>query len=354
MPPNLTQPLLAWFRAHARDLPWRGASDPYAIWVSEIMLQQTRVETVLPYYARWLQRFPTVESLAASSLDEVLRAWEGLGYYRRAVNLHRAAQVVVDRHAGRLPRTLEQLCQLPGIGRYTAAAIASLAFGQDQVALDGNLRRVLSRYIDLEIDPRSAQGERALLDAAQQAVPPGESAAFNQALMDLAGAVCTPRAPACGICPLRKGCRARRRGVQDARPIRPRRSPLPQRQAVAGVVLRDGAALIVRRQGQLLGGLWAFPDGELQPGEGLIAGLRRVLRHTLGIRVKVGTALPTLQHSYTHFQVTRHAFLCELRGEPPAGEGLRWVRRTRLSRYPMGKLDRSLAQLWAEAAAAAD
>jgi len=169
----LAQALLPWFRANGRALPWRGSTDPYAIWVSEVMLQQTRVETVLPYYARWMERFPTLRSVAAAPLDEVLRAWEGLGYYRRAVNLHRAAGIMLAQYKGRLPTSLEQLRRLPGVGRYTAAAIASLAFGQDQLALDGNLRRVLARYFDLELDPRSAQGERRLLAQARPAMPAG-------------------------------------------------------------------------------------------------------------------------------------------------------------------------------------
>jgi len=354
MASDLAQWLLPWFRVHGRLLPWRGSTNPYAIWVSEIMLQQTRVETVLPYYARWMKRFPTVRSVAAAPLDEVLRVWEGLGYYRRAVNLHRAAEIVVMQYKGRLPTSLEQLRRLPGVGRYTAAAIASLAFGQDQVALDGNLRRVLARYFDLELDPRSVQGERKLLTQAQPAVPAGESSSFNQALMDLAAAVCTPRAPACGICPLRSGCLAFRRGVQASRPVRRPRGPLPQRRAVAGVVVREEAALLVRREsGGLLGDLWSFPGGELEEGENGRAGLRRILRQMLGVRVRIGQALPELRHSYTHFQVTRQAYLCLLTGDLPARPTLRWVRRRALGRYPMGKLDRSLARQWAEWSGAA-
>jgi len=354
MASDLAQALLPWFRANGRLLPWRGSANPYAIWVSEIMLQQTRVETVLPYYARWMKRFPTVRSVAAAPLDEVLRAWEGLGYYRRAVNLHRAAEIMVTQYKGRLPTSMEQLRRLPGVGRYTAAAIASLAFGQDQVALDGNLRRVLARYFDLELDPRSAQGERQLLAQAQPAMPAGESSSFNQALMDLAAAVCTPRAPACGICPLRSGCLAFRRGVQASRPVRRPRGPLPQRRAVAGVVVREEAALLVRREsGGLLGDLWSFPGGELREGENGRAGLRRILRQMLGVRVRIGQALPELRHSYTHFQVTRQAYLCLLTGDLPARPTLRWVRRRALGRYPMGKLDRSLARQWAEWSGAA-
>jgi len=350
----LAKALLPWFRAKGRRLPWRGVSDPYAVWISEIMLQQTRVETVLSYYTRWMARFPTIRSVAAAPLHQVLRLWEGLGYYRRAVNLHRAAKVIQQEHGGRLPESLEQLRRLPGVGRYTAAAIASLAFGQDQVALDGNLRRVLARYYDLEFDPRSPEGEHWLLAKARRAQPPGESAAFNQGLMDLAASVCTPRKPACAACPLRSGCLAFRRGVQAERPVRRPRRPMPQRRAVAAVVLREDAALLVRRDsGGLLGNLWGFPESELRSGETGRAAVRRAIKELLGVPVRVGRALPAHEHRYTHFEVTREAYVCRLAGEVPRRPGLRWVRRQALSRYPMGKLDRTLARRWAESGGSA-
>jgi A/G-specific adenine glycosylase len=352
MSPALAKALLSWFRANGRTFPWRGTTDPYAVWISEIMLQQTRVETVVPYYNRWMERFPTIRSVADAPLNEVLRQWEGLGYYRRAVNLHRAAKVIQQEHGGRLPESVEQLRRLPGVGPYTAAAIASLAFGQDQVALDGNLRRALARFFDLELDPRSPEGERWLLAKARRASPPGESAAFNQALMDLAATVCTPRNPTCAACPLRSGCRAFRGGAQAERPVRRPRRPLPQRRAVAAVVLREDAALLVRRDPNgLLGDLWGFPESELRSGESGRAAVRRAIKELLGVPVRVGRALPTHEHRYTHFAVTREAYVCRLAGEVTRRAGLRWVRRQALARYPMGKLDRTLARRWAELSA---
>lgn len=340
--------LLAWYHRSARRLPWRDHPDPYAVWVSEIMLQQTRVETAVPYFEAWMRRFPRVQDLAAAPAQDVLRAWEGLGYYRRAVHLHRAAQQLMSERRGHWPQTADEWRALPGIGSYTAAAIAALAFGQDEIALDGNLRRVLARWIDLELDARSAEGERRLLGAARAALPAGMAAAFNQALMDLGATICTPRAPACHACPVRAVCLARRRGTQEQRPVRRRRSKPPLRQVAAAVLRRNGRVLIARRpEGKLLGGLWEFPGGTREPGESLDACLRRELQEELGITVRVGESLGAFQHAYTHFRVTVTAFECELRrGTPQALEHTRllWIAPGRLGSYPMGKVDRAIAR----------
>jgi A/G-specific adenine glycosylase len=349
MPTRLASDLLAWYAKHQRQLPWRRTRDPYAIWVSEIMLQQTRVETVAPYYRRWLRRFPTVERLARARAQGVLAAWEGLGYYRRALQLRRTAQAVVRDYGGILPRSVEQLRQLPGIGPYTAAAVAAFAFGADEIALDGNLRRVLARLIDLPVDPRTPQGEARLLRYARRHLPQGEASAFNQALMDLGAQVCLPRRPQCEICPLRWTCRARIRGVQEERPVHAKRAPAPQRIATAGVIRRRGRVLIGRRpEGGLLGGLWEFPGGKCWKHETAGACLRRELREELGVEVEVSTSLGIFRHSYTHFHVTMHAFECLLRrGRPLANEhtDLRWVNPSRLAAYPMGRVARRIADV---------
>ena len=204
--------LLTWYAAHARVLPWRGTADPYAVLVSEFMLQQTRVETVIPYYQRWMEQFPTVQALAAAPLDAVLKTWEGLGYYARARNLHKAAQAIVSDFGGEIPATVAELRRLPGIGEYTAAAVASIAFNADVPALDGNLRRVLARVTALQIDPRSPQGLAQLNETANRLLPPGRAGDFNQALMDLSTAICTPTKPDCPACPLTDLCQAYRAG----------------------------------------------------------------------------------------------------------------------------------------------
>jgi A/G-specific adenine glycosylase len=312
------------------------------------MLQQTRVETVIPYFERWMLRFPSVQDLAAASSEQVLHAWEGLGYYRRALNLHRGARMLVAEHGGRLPTTANELMRLPGVGRYTGAAIAALAFQQDEIALDGNLRRVLARWIDLTLDPRSSQGERKLLVAAQALLPVGRAAEFNQALMDLGASVCSPRAPACDTCPIASSCLAHRRGTQGQRPVRRERPRIPHRLVAAAVLRRGGRVLIARRpEGKLLGGLWEFPGGKREARESLKDCLRRELMEELAIRVTVGERLGTFHHAYSHYRVSVHAFACSLRrGEPKALEHsqIRWVYPGRLTAYPMGKVDRAIAR----------
>jgi A/G-specific adenine glycosylase len=362
MPRNLSALLLDWYAAHKRRLPWRGERDPYRVWVSEIMLQQTQVETVIPYYHRWLKRFPTVRTLAAAPLADVLRLWEGLGYYARARHLHRAAQRIVNEHGGRMPRTVEELRALPGVGRYTAAAIASLAFGEDAAVLDGNVKRVLARVFDFRGDVKAAAGEKRLWDIAETLAPPGRAADHNQALMDLGASLCTPRAPQCGECPLRALCAARKLGVQLERPVTRPRAALPHHLEVAGVIRKRDRVLIAQRPAnKLLGGLWAFPGGRRAGRESLAACLRRVVRDEFGMTISVGPQTQMLTHAFTHFRLTLHVFDCEwrsgrLRRAPgagndaaPSGASARWVRAGELGRYPMGKTDRQIAkQLLAE------
>ncbi|NIS81799.1 MAG: A/G-specific adenine glycosylase [Anaerolineales bacterium] len=349
MSSSLADALLAWYRENARDLPWRRTQDPYAIWVAEVMLQQTRVETVIPYYQRWMECFPTVRDLAAADRDQVLSLWEGLGYYRRAHHLHQAAQEVVAKFDGELPCSVDELVRLPGIGKYTAAAISAIAFNQDVVPLDGNLRRVLSRLGDLEVDPRTAEGERSLVTWALDALPSGRASAFNQALMDLGATLCTPRSPVCASCPIATACLSFQRGVQAARPVRTPRRSIPHRTVTAGVLWREGKVLICRRpEGELLGGLWEFPGGTQESGESLKACLRRELVEELGIVVEPGNSLGVFNHAYTHFRITLHTFECRiLSGEPQALEhsDVRWVELQSLSDYPMGKVDRQIARL---------
>ncbi len=312
------------------------------------MLQQTRAETVAPYYLRWMKRFPTLASLASASQGEVLRQWEGLGYYRRALALRDGARQVVSDHGGSLPQEPSALLRLPGIGPYSAAAIASLAFGRDEIALDGNLRRVLSRLVNLPIDPRQPEGERRLLARARTMLPPGRAADFNQALMDLGSLVCLPREPHCLACPLLRWCDARRAGVERQRPVRARRRAVPRRAAAVGVLHREGRILIARRPpGRLLGGLWEFPGGNRRSRETLPACLRRELKEELGVDVAIGEPLGQVHHIYSHFEVVVHVYGCRLRrGEPAPLEhsAIRWVAPPRLGRYPMGKVARTIAR----------
>ncbi len=348
MPPTFTDKLLQWYDLNARDLPWRGLSDPYALWVSEVMLQQTQVETVIPYFQRWMQRFPTIAALAAANQQDVLAAWEGLGYYSRARNLHKAAQVVVAQHGSELPADVGALRRLPGVGRYTAGAIASLAFGLDEPALDGNIRRVLARLFDVDVPARSAEGERRLWELAARHLPPGQAAAYNQALMDLGATICTPRLPDCRRCPVADGCRARLLGLQEQRPVLDEKHRQPHFTVTAAVIHQQGRVLIAQRPAHgLLGGMWEFPGGKLQPGEDLASCLKREILEELGVPVSVGGWLGVYRHAYTHFRVTLHAFECALENgsQPQANEHteLRWVAPAELTDYPMGKIDRKIA-----------
>lgn len=344
--------LLDWYSQHARQLPWRGAADPYAVWVSEIMLQQTRVETVIPYYSRWIKRFPTVQSLAEASEQEVLSVWEGLGYYSRARSLHKAAQVIVNEYNARLPQNTEQLRHLPGIGRYTAAAVASIAFGKDEPALDGNIRRVLARLFNVIEPARSPSGEQRLWDLAQAHLPPSQAGDYNQAMMDLGALICTPRAPDCAHCPLMHLCQAYALGVQEERPVMEKKPPIPHHTVTAAVIQQDDAGqdmpvLLARRPSHgLLGGLWEFPGGKLQEGEDLPTCLKREICEELGVSIQVCEAFGIYRHAFTHFRITLHAFLCRLQDgipQPIEASEIRWVKPADFTAYPMGKIDRQIA-----------
>jgi A/G-specific adenine glycosylase len=263
---ELQRALLAYYHSQKRDLPWRRTRDPYAIWVSEIMLQQTRVATVIPYYQRWLERFPDVSALADAPLDAVLEQWSGLGYYSRARNLHRGAREVVGHYGGSVPASVAELQRVPGIGRYTAGAIASIAFGARAPLVDGNVARVLARIFELELDVKSTAGQKALWALASELVPAEAPGDFNQALMELGATVCTPLSPACGTCPIGSICAARASGRQAELPILPprkRASELPALILRAAWIERGGALLVMRRRPEgLYGGLWELPQAE--------------------------------------------------------------------------------------------
>ncbi|HNS52407.1 MAG TPA: A/G-specific adenine glycosylase [Anaerolineae bacterium] len=311
-PGLLGQRLLQWYEPKRRALPWRNTRNPYAIWVAEVMLQQTRTETVIPYYERFLTRFPTVASLANAPLSEVLKAWEGLGYYARARNLHAAAQRLTLEQGGQVPDDVEALLRLPGVGAYTAAAIASIAFGQDVIALDGNLRRVLCRVFGIDDDPGRPNTQARLIGLAHEMLPPGFAGELNQALMDLGAGTCLPAHPRCLICPLVGLCEAQGEGIQELLPIRATRKTRPHRDVTAGVI-RDpeGRFLITQRPlDAMLGGLWEFPGGKRRPGEELADCLKREIGEELEIEIEVGRLLCTVEHGFTHFQMTLYAFDC--------------------------------------------
>jgi A/G-specific adenine glycosylase len=334
---SLRRVLLGWFAREARDLPWRRTSDPYRIWLSEIMLQQTRVEAVIPYYERFLKAFPTVRDLAAAREDAVLKAWEGLGYYSRARNLHKAAKVIVGDHAGQLPETAEQWRQLPGIGPYTAGAIASIASGLAETAVDGNVLRVLSRIFGIGESIDESATKELIGSIAAALLPRKQAGAFNQALMDLGARVCIPRRPRCVACPVSRWCDAYRHGIQDQLPVRTAKKAIPHHEIVVAVVRRNGRYLIGKRPTSgLLGGLWEFPGGKIEPGETHEQALVREVREETGLEVSVGACIATVDHAYSHFAVTLHVYACEAiagRARAHFHSELKWVLRSQLDGY---------------------
>ncbi|MDE3091163.1 MAG: A/G-specific adenine glycosylase, partial [Chloroflexota bacterium] len=330
--------LVSWYAKHKRDLPWRrDRHDPYRVWISETLLQQTQVATVIPYYVRFLARFPNVRALAAANLDAVLKTWEGAGYYARARNLHRAAQEIVQRFGGKVPQTVDELLALPGIGRYTAGAIASIAFNRDAPALDGNVTRVLCRYFNIVDDPKNAGTQKELWKLAEELLPRGKAGTFNQAVMDLGATVCAPRRPACAVCPLNRGCAARQLGIQERLPAKRKKKTLPHYQVAVGIIWKRGRVLIAKRFAKdLLGGLWEFPGGHQERNESLARCVRREVKEELGIAVKVGREFAVVEHAYSHFSITLHAFHCRwLRGRPRAIScaAWKWVTPRDLSHY---------------------
>jgi A/G-specific adenine glycosylase len=338
--------LLTWFDAHARDLPWRQQRTPYRVWVAEVMLQQTQVGTVVPYYERFLARFPSLEALAAASQEEVLKVWEGLGYYARARRLHAAAQELAAQ-ARDVPDTFDELLALPGVGRYTAGAIASLAFGHPVPAVDGNARRVLSRVFAVREDVTRSAVKREIEALAAALLPPERAGAFNEALIELGATVCTPRTPACRRCPLRELCRAYATGEQETLPRKSPRRPVPHYDVTAAVTLRDDHVLIAQRNASdMLGGLWEFPGGKCEDGESLPDCLMREMREELGVKVTVGDHLITVEHAYSHFRITLHAFRCRLQEGPLRCldcADFRWVLPSELDALPMSVVDRKIA-----------
>jgi A/G-specific adenine glycosylase len=305
---SLRTQLLDWYDDNQRDLPWRRVSDPYAIWVSEVMSQQTRVDTVIDYWQRWLQRFPDVESLAAADSDDVMRVWSGLGYYRRARYLLEASRVIVADLGGELPSTAAQLRELPGIGRYTAGAIASIAFGEAVPAVDGNVTRVVSRLFVIDGEPHRAAFRRAIESHAAELVDPARPGCSNQALMELGATVCTPRKPACLRCPVHAHCEAFATGDPEAfPPARKRKPPRPERRTTLVFIDGDGRVWMRRRsQEGLLAGLWEFPNfvADGRP-------VSRIASDELGIGVQPDDvqAVGEVEHVFSHIRMTYVVYL---------------------------------------------
>ena len=327
---NFTQTILSWYDQGHRDLPWRRTQDPYRIWISEIMLQQTRAETVVSYYERFLARYPTVQDLAYAPEEELLKAWEGLGYYYRARSLQKAAKEIVARYGGQLPADLEKLRALPGIGDYTAGAIASIAFGIPAAAVDGNVERVLCRWDAIKDEVGTPTVRRQIAARAQALVPPDRPGAFANAMMEMGATMCTPKNPKCLLCPVREGCMGFAQGIAQELPRKAKKKAQRVENRAVLLVFCDNRVLIVKRQEKLLGGLFVFPDvlEESDP-----ARLCQALE-ALGIRAAYDEKLGHARHVFTHliWEMDVHAVVADEMTQVPGGQ---WVSRQELAALPL-------------------
>ena len=347
----ISEKLLHWYDANARSLPWRFDPTPYKTWISEIMLQQTRVETVIPYFERFIARFPEIGVLAAAEESDVLRLWEGLGYYSRARNLHKAARVMLEEYAGQIPADLAALRSLPGVGAYTAGAIASIAFGAAEPALDANIRRVGARLLDLH-EPPGSEADRIMWEFYRRIFPAQRSGDFNQALMDLASKVCTPKAPTCHLCPLWSDCLAFQRDTAAQLPVRKPKAKIPHKLVLAAVITRGDEVLLAQRPADgMLGKLWEYPGGSVpEETSSLPDALRELMLSRFGFSINVGSPLSSYKHAYTHFRITLQTFRCELPGASPLPlpPGFAWAPIGELSTFPMGKVARQISHYLAK------
>jgi A/G-specific adenine glycosylase len=344
--------LLSWFERHRRDLPWRRDRDPYRIWVSEVMLQQTQVATVVPYFERFLAAFPTLTDLAAADEQDVLRLWEGLGYYRRARDLHRAARLLRELHEGRIPSDADALDGVPGFGRYTRNAVLSQAFDARLPILEGNSLRVLCRLFGRDEDPTRGPLRGWLWRAAEEILPRKRAGDFNQAIMELGALVCTPTAPRCGECPLREKCVARREGVQGSIPFRPAAPRTVEVREAAVVLRRDSKVLLVQRPATAArwANLWEFPHDEVLPEETHEQAASRLLAELTALKARVGSELMTIRHGVTRFRITMVCF----EGRYESGkfrsdfyQSGQWTEVKDLASYPVSAPQRRLALMLA-------
>jgi A/G-specific adenine glycosylase len=348
---QLRRRLLAWYAKHERDLPWRRTRDPYRVWVSEIMLQQTQVATVRDYFQRFVRAFPNVRQLAAADEQQVFRLWEGLGYYRRARLLHATAKIIVSGHGGQLPQNVDELQQLPGIGRYTAGAIASIAFDQRAAILEANTIRLLSRLIGYRGDPRNTTGQRLLWHTARDILPQKNVARFNQALMELGSLVCTPTEPECPRCPLRSICRAFEFGLQDKIPRAKPKQRYTEVREVA-VVVRKNGRLLVRQCGadERWAGLWDFPRFAIDGERPLLARdeIVKKLRAQTGVSCRLGPLVKTIKHGVTRYRITLDCYRADYasgRVKPANGSAVKWLPTAALADLPLSTTGRKIAVL---------
>lgn len=346
--PFLQKKVIQWYRKNQRPMPWRNTTDPYKIWVSEIMLQQTQVETVIPYYMRFINEFPTVNDLANAKLSHVMKAWEGLGYYSRARSLYFAAQYILSQFKGIIPSTKEDLLSLPGVGLYTAGAILSIGFQIPAPILDGNVIRLLSRIFHITENVSLLRTKKILWQLSERIIPKKQVREFNQGLMDLGAVVCRPKRPNCQACPISTVCQAFRLNIQKDLPVKSPKKPVPHYDVTAGIIWKNDRILITLRPPKgLLGGLWEFPGGKKEEDESLQNCLKREIDEELDIDIDVGDLFIVVNHAYTHMKITLHVFYCMWKkGEPKtlACHAFRWVKIRELNQFAFPAADRKVIE----------
>ncbi|MCX6557021.1 MAG: A/G-specific adenine glycosylase [Candidatus Aminicenantes bacterium] len=328
--------LLRWFARNSRDLPWRRQRGLYAIWLSEVMLQQTQVSAVLPYYREFLRRFPSLQRLATASLQQVLKAWEGLGYYSRARNFWLAARQVYEKHHGRIPKTYEEFRALSGVGDYIAAAVLSIGCNLTLPVVDGNVLRVVCRWQGIADDIALSAAKRKVASFLAGIIPARQPGRFNEALMELGALVCLPRDPRCQDCPLRAGCFAFSRGLAGSLPVKSRKKPVPTHRVALAVIIHQGKIFIQQRpEIGHLGGLWEFPGGKCRTGEKPERAVVRECQEELGVTVDVISKLGEVRHAYSHFKIVLHVFICKrLAGRARTRQPHAWIGIGELGKYP--------------------
>lgn len=347
MKTHFSDNLLQWYYLHRRDLPWRKTSDPYKIWLSEVMLQQTRVDTVIPYYHRFIKAFPTLSTLAEAEQQEVLKCWEGLGYYSRGRNFHQAAKNIITHYDGEIPSEYDQFIRLKGVGPYTAAAVLSIAFNKIFAVVDGNVIRVITRYLGIEEDIRTSQVKKMVQEYADTLIPADHPGDFNQALMELGAIICKPTAPLCSSCPVSNQCMAYNSAKTDVIPYKSKAKKIPHFDIGVGLILNQRNELLIalRPNDGMLGGLWEFPGGKNEQNESLEETVIREMKEELGVEVRVFEKFKMIKHTYSHFKISLHAFWCSIVDgdpQPKSSQEIKWVTLGKIDSHPFPKANKTL------------
>ena len=341
----IAQKLLLWYSKNKRLLPFRKTNDPYKIWLSEVMLQQTKVKTAIPYYMRWLKHYPTLQSAADERIDNLLKQWEGLGYYHRCRNFHKALKIVVTNYKGKIPSSFDHFIDLPGVGDYTAGAVLSIAFNKPIPAIDGNVKRVMSRI--LGIKNLTIYNKRRIIKTINKLIPKDNPGDFNQALMELGALICTPQKPNCTKCPITRYCNAYKLTNPEVYPFPKKTREIPHYIIVTGVIWRDTKFYIQKRdENSMLGGLWEFPGGKVKNNESLERALKREIEEECGIIPIIKNKIGSVDHSYSHFSISLHCFHCiEGKEKIQLSKNMSWITSREISLYPFPKANHKLFTL---------